>query len=271
MKLTPTYLGIFYTTLCNSRCTTCNLWASTPMTLDVAMAPRLPLFIAPDRLCDIYVTGGEPLLLGDVVAWVAAASSIKPGIAVTMDTNGLLPDLYMHRVHGILDLGINLKVGISLNGRPALHNKTRGLPEAYERVIRMGELLQGAGALWKVNQTMVSETAPEDVQHVHSTAERLGSFRSHVSCEDLRRSTRVGFADIKLTAPFRCAGVTETVCLHPDGNFMPCDELWVEKLVLGNIRDSGLDPDAVDRVRRIVQSGGCQPCGNTCGSYHATT
>jgi MoaA/NifB/PqqE/SkfB family radical SAM enzyme len=268
MRLDPSYLSLFYTTACNSRCTTCHLWTMPQETIDAMLLERLPLFIDPSRLNNIYVTGGEPLLNPIVVDVFRFASRLKRGILFTCDTNGLCPELYIRHVKAILGHGVNCKIGISVNGRKELHDRTRGVVGAYDKVVRTGELLRDIGVLWKINMATVPETEQADIDHIAELAKRLGTTYTICTRERMRVSPRVGFPAAKPVPLFRCAGITKTLCVNPNGDITPCEEGGHPEIILGNLADDGFDETRVRRVRAIVESRGCQPCGNTCDEFY---
>jgi MoaA/NifB/PqqE/SkfB family radical SAM enzyme len=104
------------------------------------------------------------------------------------------------------------------------------------------------------------ETSGEDLAHVVSLARELG-----VPCWSspvLRHNPWFGEDDDGATVPLieNCLGGTVVLTIRFNGDITACQEPG-EKLILGNLRDDGLDPTRVAAVQEFVRTRGCQPCG----------
>ncbi len=96
MKLAPGYMFLQFSTLCNSRCTTCSLWSVPVQHLPVeVLREGLRRHISPDSLRSVFFTGGEPFLPEDCVEQAVAMSEFRPGVSLVAATNSICPELYL--------------------------------------------------------------------------------------------------------------------------------------------------------------------------------
>jgi radical SAM protein with 4Fe4S-binding SPASM domain len=120
---------------CNLRCLTCDLADRGDERLDPATLARLPR-----SLQYVNVTGGEPLLLDDVVACVRAAYEAT-GARITISTNATLPERAGEAVRELLADVRDLRVAVSLDGLEATHDHIRQAPGAFRKAIATNEKL----------------------------------------------------------------------------------------------------------------------------------
>jgi MoaA/NifB/PqqE/SkfB family radical SAM enzyme len=267
MRLAPAYFFLQYTSLCNSRCTTCHLWQRPPETIPVQVLERLGLFVDPINVRSIFFTGGEPLLPPECVAIAEAVNRWKPGVALIGSTNGICPDLYLARAKAMLAVGVRIRLAVSLNGMPETHDRSRGVPGNYGTALEMARGLHGLGILASLNVLFIpGETTPADVRHVQDLAAGFG-----VPCWSspiLRHNPWFGEEDDGATVPQidNCLGGTDVLTIRPNGDITACQEPR-PALVFGNLRDDGLDPDRVARIQAAVKARACQPCGCCTNSF----
>ncbi|MDE1860124.1 MAG: radical SAM protein [Candidatus Micrarchaeota archaeon] len=140
----PYKLTFSMTYWCQSRCLTCNIWEIKPkgeLTLD-----EIRQFAAKNRYFRwIELTGGEPFLRNDIVEIAKAFVENSPGLYImTMPTNSLCnQDMVVSKIEQMLDLGIpKLSITLSLDGYRELHDKIRGVPGNFDRVMSMARRLQ---------------------------------------------------------------------------------------------------------------------------------
>jgi MoaA/NifB/PqqE/SkfB family radical SAM enzyme len=261
MRLTPSYFFLNYTTLCHSRCTTCRLWAGPEVTLPVEQLQRIGRFFDPQKVREVYFTGGEPLLPGSAVEMAVALERWCPGVTVTGATNSMYPILYLRRVAAMQAAGVRIKIIVSLNGPPATHDRTRGILGNYERVLEMAAGLKELRALLAVNLLEIpGETTGDDRGHVLAVARRYRVPLWHSPI--LRKMPWFGVADDGATVPeiANCRGGGEVLVILPNGDITACQEPKPQ-LRLGNLGDEALDPSIVTRVQETVRNKKCQPCG----------
>ncbi len=135
----PYKLNFAITMHCQSRCLTCNIWQLKPageLSLD-----EIREFARKNSYFKwIEITGGEPFLRSDIVEIVKAFKENSRDLyIVTIPTNSLTnPDVIVKRVREILELGVpRLVITLSLDGYRELHDKIRGVPGNFDRVISL--------------------------------------------------------------------------------------------------------------------------------------
>ncbi len=135
----PYKLTFAVTYRCQSRCLTCNIWKMRPdneLNIDeiVRFVQKNPYFKW------ITITGGEPFLRSDIVDIARTLYENSKGLyIITMPTNSLCDTkTETDRIERILQTGIpKLAITLSLDGYRELHDKIRGIPGNYEKVIRL--------------------------------------------------------------------------------------------------------------------------------------
>ena len=128
---------------CQSRCITCNIWQIKPTgELDIE---EIRDFARKNNYFKwIEITGGEPFLRKDIVEIVRAFKDTSKDLFVlTMPTNSLCNhDMVIEKLKQILELGIpKFSITLSLDGYRELHDKIRGVPGNFDKVIDMGRRL----------------------------------------------------------------------------------------------------------------------------------
>ncbi len=124
---------------CQSRCLTCNIWQIKPkgeLSLQEIQefAHKNPYF----RWLEI--TGGEPFLRSDIVEVIRAFKETSKGLyIVTMPTNSLSNhEMIIGKIRQVLEMGIpRLSITLSLDGYRELHDKIRGIPGNFDKVMDM--------------------------------------------------------------------------------------------------------------------------------------
>jgi len=140
----PYKLTFAVTYSCQSRCLTCNIWGIKPkgeLTLE-----EIREFAKNNTSFQwIELTGGEPFLRGDIVEIARAFyENCKDLYIITIPTNSLCnPDILTNRIEKILQLGVpRLAITLSLDGYRELHEKIRGVPGNFDRVMEMAKRLR---------------------------------------------------------------------------------------------------------------------------------
>ncbi|MDD5556968.1 MAG: radical SAM protein [bacterium] len=119
----------------------------------------------------LLLSGGEPLLRPDILelAGIAAAAGVRP----ILSTNGTLVTAAVAR--RIRRSGIAY-AGVSIDGRPARHDRFRGAAGSYDRALEGMRRLAGEGVRTGLRFTLARRTA-EDLPHVFDLAGRVGASR----------------------------------------------------------------------------------------------
>jgi len=140
----PYKLTFPVTDLCNSRCTTCNIWKKKPKN-ELTLEEIQNFFRQNNQFVWIDISGGEPFLRPDIVeVSKAIIKNCKNLYMFHLPTNGLLPDLTVKRIAQIARLKPKkFIISVSLDGPPKLYKKIRGVDgfdkalETYQRIKRI--------------------------------------------------------------------------------------------------------------------------------------
>ena len=124
---------------CQSRCLTCNIWQRKPV--NELTVDEIREFAKKNNYFRwLEITGGEPFLNSDIVEIVKAFVQNSDGLFIlTMPTNSLCnQEMLAGKLKQILDLGIpKVSITLSLDGNRELHDRIRGIPGNFDRVMSM--------------------------------------------------------------------------------------------------------------------------------------
>ncbi|MCD6291319.1 MAG: radical SAM protein [Anaerolineae bacterium] len=146
--LPPKILQVVVNYRCNARCAMCNIWRMKPrreLSLDeFANIMEDDIFQNIERLT---LTGGETSLRQDLGPladmFLARMSNLK---ALSLITNGFLPERILAVVEHILRScqarGVRFSISVSLDGVGEMHDRIRGVPGAFDRVVKTLEGLK---------------------------------------------------------------------------------------------------------------------------------
>lgn len=239
-----------FTRVCNSRCTTCDIWKTDdPKTLDMESVEKLIVGLP---LSGIYVTGGEPYIspiIGDVARLM---QQYHPGASWDGATNCISPKTE-ERLAEIQDIGFRLNVCLSLEGNREQHDRTRGIEGSYDRVIQVMEFCKARGISFYFS-TLTDEGERE--------GRRLGVMTHHM----IRRyGDRFGGIEGENPSQViaQCPGGTAIVCCDPDGKLWACEEYRPE-LYIGDTTTEEFDDMRFAEVAQFVGSHSCGPCSMSC-------
>ena len=127
---------------CNMRCVHCGTSAGKRRSDELTTGESLRLI---DELTglgckSITLSGGEPLLRDD---WMLLAARMHTnGLTTYLISNGYMLD--GDTADRFLELGIK-RVGISIDGTEAIHNKIRRMPDSFSRCLRSLDTLREKG------------------------------------------------------------------------------------------------------------------------------
>ena len=140
----PYKLNFCVTYLCQSRCSTCNIWEIRPKN-ELAIEEVRKFAENNNYFKWIELTGGEPFLRSDI-ADIAKAfkENCKDLYLMTMPTNSLCSiSMVEKRLREILSLGIpRVVVTVSLDGWKELHDKIRGIPGNFDKAMQVYGMIQ---------------------------------------------------------------------------------------------------------------------------------
>jgi radical SAM protein with 4Fe4S-binding SPASM domain len=261
---------------CNLHCMHCYTDSSDATAPDelstdeaLAMVDDLAAFGCPVLL----ISGGEPLSRADI--FDVAAHAVEEGMRVVISTNGtqIGPD----EAARFAAIGVSY-VGISIDGRPATHDKFRGMPGAFEASMAGIEACQEAGlrtgfrfTLTRANQEdlpwlfelMREREVPRlCVYHLAPSGRgaRIGAFAP--SHEETRAGLDTIFAETRRLAEDGGAPEVLTADNHADNAY-----LWLEV--------ARTDPERASEVWELLrwnggnQSGRAIACVDAEGDIYA--
>ena len=122
-------LALVVHTACNCRCVMCDIWKANAAgrgLSDEALAAHIDA-IRRLRVRRVMVTGGEPLLHSNL--WALCDRLRAEGVAITLVTTGLLAARSAPAIAARIDT-----VVISLDGPPAVHDRIRRVPGAFDKI-----------------------------------------------------------------------------------------------------------------------------------------
>ncbi len=123
----------------------------------------------------LILSGGEPLLRPDLDEIVRYASSRRLRVAVATSLAVATPQL----IKRLVDAGLRL-VAVSLDGaKPETHDRFRGVPGLFKRVVEYIRVLVDLDVTVQVNFTLTRENIGE-VHQAARLAEKLGAKFMHV-------------------------------------------------------------------------------------------
>jgi Predicted Fe-S oxidoreductases len=129
---------------CQSRCLTCNIWQRKPV--NELTTDEIREFAKKNNYFRwLEITGGEPFLNSDIVEIVKAFVQNSDGLFIlTMPTNSLCnQEMLVGKLKQILDLGIpKVSITLSLDGNRELHDRIKGHPGNFDRVMSWQEGLR---------------------------------------------------------------------------------------------------------------------------------
>ncbi len=146
----PKIRCIRYTTTweCNSKCDSCFIWKINSKKDELMTLEELDRFTSSELLKDvrrIIISGGEPFLLEDLPERLQILHENCPKAYFGMTANGLTPDRILRLVKRIFELSPDIcirNLGLSLNGPPEIHNRSRGIENAFEKTMKTYELIK---------------------------------------------------------------------------------------------------------------------------------
>lgn len=160
---------------CDCRCSICSIWEK-PKGREVTAAEIGGVLAASPWVRWVNLTGGEPFLREDLVEVVAAVRDALPRLAVLdFPSTGQRTERILDGVARMARLGIpRFFVTLSLEGPPALHDRLRGRPGAFENLCRTWEGLRRiAGVRTYLGLTLSRSNASEADAAVAAVAARV--------------------------------------------------------------------------------------------------
>jgi len=254
-------LVLNYTERCNSRCATCNIWTKKdPKTLPLDLIERALSSSKLAGLHNLYLTGGEPYLLDECVEIARIFARTHPGASISGATNALEPKEYALRILAMREAGAPVTPSISINGRPNVHDASRGAPGSYGNCLILATIFRNEGIPYNLAYLDYGQDQA-DRDHVYELAAEQG-----VAVVDTRRRYSARYNQAYKPDPafsFECRAASALCCINPDGLVTACEEDRLD-LVIGDLYQEEIDAMDFESVAEFVRSGGCRPCSMGC-------
>ncbi|MGB5714393.1 MAG: radical SAM protein [Waterburya sp.] len=180
--ISPTVLHVNATLRCNTKCTMCNIWelkatdALTIGQLDQIFAD--PVY---QRVEYIILAGGEPTLRNDLPEMVKIMHKHMPHLKKLMIASNVINRASVQKQYPQIARycakhKIRLTLGVSLDGIGEMHDKVRGVPGAFEKVMEnvkfMQELQKEVPFSMSIDPTIFSMNVQE-MQKLKNLADQL--------------------------------------------------------------------------------------------------
>jgi len=170
------WINFAITYRCNSRCSMCDIWKKYQNTPNLI---KKELSLEDIRNCfetsktfdliGIGITGGEPFLRDDFVDICGVFTKKFHNINIAIATNGLNSNLIVNKTNELIN-NYNLKyldISISLDGIGKTHNMARGVPLAYEKVMKTVRMLQQLKNNINLNLSFSFTITPENYNDLY--------------------------------------------------------------------------------------------------------
>ncbi len=241
---------------CNCRCQMCDIWKDTAN--QEISQETLDRYIEDFRRLSVQwvvLSGGEPLMHSNVFPFCSRLKQL--GIRTSILSTGLLLERDSARIAGSVD-----DVIVSLDGPPALHDRIRRVPGAFEKLHRGIRAIHALHPAFPVSaRSVVQRDNFALLRQTARTAKEMGL-----------RSISFLAADVASSAFNRPGGWSAerqaTIALSAED--LPHLELEMEKL-LEEWRGDPFLIDGPEKLRRIVlhykaHLGMCEPVAPRCNA-----
>lgn len=132
----PYELNFAITYRCNSRCKICNIWKKKPKN-ELSLEEIKKMTEKMGFIHWVRMTGGEPFLRKDYVDIVKLFQKNLDLYLLTTPTNGYIPDLTYEKVKSVLRFfNGRYVITVSLDGTKDVHNRIRGLKNAWDSALK---------------------------------------------------------------------------------------------------------------------------------------
>lgn len=146
-EIHPNYVDniIFQVTnICNARCKQCFLRhvLNRDVGKNLSLDEIRKFFTSLGRVNNIVLGGGEPFLRKDLDQVCVVLDRLCGPSLITIPTNGAYPDIIFQKAKSILEnTRASLKISLSIDGPPWLHDNIRGVPNLFDKVHQTYEKL----------------------------------------------------------------------------------------------------------------------------------
>lgn len=155
---------------CNSRCVMCDIWQMKP---HEELTPEDFLKL-PSTLKYVNISGGEPFLHPKIVEIFKNVRKACPKAQIIFSSNGFATELIRNRIRQIIAIDPTVGVGISFDGVGDMHEKIRGIPQAFEKDLKTIEMLKEEGVKNIRIAFTVSTVNVDHLKLAYDLSRRLG-------------------------------------------------------------------------------------------------
>ena len=301
----PEIRCIRYTTTweCNSKCDSCYIWKTNPKKDELMTLEELERFASSKLLKNvrrIILSGGEPFLLEDLPERLEILHRHCPNAYFGMTANGLTPERILRLVKRIFYLSPDIDIrnlGLSLNGPPNIHNRSRGIENAFEKTIKTYELIKDYLPVrfsftflpYNIDEfKWVKEFAKNKctdayicwtvISNRFYDRNFLGDMTIKEFYQKLRPTLNKEVNDIRFKYLYNsileerhldCTAIRDFFHIDPYGNIYPCNFKLTEDRILGNIKKDDFDEIWVRKQKmniiKDIKSGQCLYPNGVCG------
>lgn len=180
--ISPTVLHVNATLRCNTKCQMCNIWElKATDALEIEQLDRIFADPVYQRVEYIILAGGEPTLRNDLPEMVEIMHKHMPKLKKLMIASNVINRASVQKQYPKIARycakhKIRLTLGVSLDGIGEMHDRVRGVPGAFEKVMEnvkfMQELQQEVPFGMSIDPTIFSMNVQE-MQKLKALAEEL--------------------------------------------------------------------------------------------------
>ncbi len=188
----PTDAIIAVTYRCDARCEMCNIWQLKPQEF-LAVDDYAGV---PSSLRDINISGGEAFMRSDIVDIVRVIHNKCPEARIVISTNGFRTDAILAAMETLRKDIPGIGIGVSLDGIGEVHDRIRGIPNAFEKAMKtLRGLREREFTNIRIGFTAMNENVGE-MKRVYDLSRELGvEFTTAVAQNsEIYFSTRVNQA-----------------------------------------------------------------------------
>lgn len=281
----PRYLWLEVSTVCNSRCVTCNIWRNKTNASFNFGVLKSPLFRDVEYVIN---SGGEPSLI-DLKSALMIEHSLLPNAVLQVSTNGLLPEKVLDAVHAVLQAGAKVDVGISLDGVGEHHDKVRGVPGNFKKVEVLVDWLRALRVHYPdrlkvvVGSTLTEETfkhkdelvafakrkGVEFMYHWYNSSKFYENTPSLNECRNLKDALSCMpdslYKEMWLANKpcFECYALRSFLVLKANGDVVPCLSKW--DCSVGNFNYQSMENIWRNMDDKLAVIKACKGCLNSWG------
>jgi len=298
--LKPRWIWFEVTDNCNSRCTHCQIWKKRKCSQPLTLQEMEKIFSDPllNQVETIINSGGEAILRPDIVDIIKMQHRLFPRAIFDLSTNGILADRVIKVVQELLEVGVKLNVGVSLDGLGEKHDLIRGVPGNFEKVnYLLNNLVNIRKKYPKQLSIIIGMTlSPLTIDNWKETKEYTDNLGVELMVQWYNQSSFYGNSPVEennniaekikrivMTQPqsttrerwlkflnnkpikFQCYAADTFFAMKCNGDVVPCLTHW--DAVIGNAREKSISEiwssSEAKKIRKMVTS--CPGCLNSWG------